>query len=36
MGRTRTSFLQMSATQRLVWALLGCALVWGAVALALA
>jgi hypothetical protein len=36
MGRPRTSLLQMSAGQRLVLALCACALVWAAVALALA
>jgi hypothetical protein len=36
MGRSRTTLLQMSAGQRLLWALAGCAVVWAAVALALA
>ena len=36
MSRSRTSLLQMSAGARLVLALGGCAVLWAAVALALA
>jgi hypothetical protein len=35
MDRGSDSLLQMSAARRLAWAALGCAVVWGAVALAL-
>ena len=36
MGRRHHSLLQMSAASRLALALIGCAIVWAAVALALA